>query len=131
MDSPHYFFRRAVANTDLPPDAVARLLHDPDPGVRRNVARRNNVAPAQLVRIITEVGDDPFVLPKLVDLPHFPPSAYEQFATSAEPRLRAMCDKAPGRPAALVAALACDEHDQVRSAARRTPTCHLSSSPPC
>jgi hypothetical protein len=30
VDSPHYFFRRAVASTDLPPDAVARLLRDPD-----------------------------------------------------------------------------------------------------
>jgi hypothetical protein len=117
VDSPHYFFRRAVANTDLPPDAVQRLLRDPDPGVRRNVARRNNVAPAELVRIITEVGDDPSVLPELVDLPQFPPSAYEQFATSAEPRLRARCGRAPGLPDTLVAALARDEVDQVRCAA--------------
>jgi hypothetical protein len=117
VDSPYFFFRRAIANTELPPDAVGRLLRDPDPGVQRNVARCNKVPPEELARIVAEFGEDPSVAPNLTDLPHFPQSTYEHFATSADPEVRELCAQASHLPDALVAKLATDRVDDVRCAA--------------
>ncbi|MFC0532112.1 hypothetical protein [Phytohabitans kaempferiae] len=122
LDSPHAFFREAVAaSPGLPRQAIDRLLADPDIEVRR-IAAKTHDAPAQILeQLVRDHGDTMHIRPLLVERPNFPRAAFADFAVSELPRLRrlALCDK--DLPANLVDLLTSDPEPHVRRAAAEHP----------
>lgn len=122
LDSPHVFFREAVAaSPDLPQHAIDRLLADPDPNVRLIVAKRYDVPGDVLERLVHDHGDIMHILPLLVERPTFPPAAFARFATSDLARLRLLALLGKDLPAAFVAELAADPEKHIRQAAAEHP----------
>jgi hypothetical protein len=122
LDSPHAFFREAVAaSADLPPHAIDRLLADPDVQVRRIVAKTHNVPADALERLVREHGDTMHLLPLLVERPTFPRSAFADFAVSDQTRLRRLALYDQQLPAPLVGQLAADSEADIRRKAAEHP----------
>jgi hypothetical protein len=115
LDRPYTVFRRSLAtHDDLPQEAIARLQHDPAPGVRRTIARRPNTSGECLERVVRECGEDWGCRPLLVEHPNFPTAAFLRFADESEPQLRALACCSPLLPAHVVARLSRDEDRWVR-----------------
>jgi hypothetical protein len=122
LESPHTFFRQALADSpDLPDDAVLRLLADPDPQTRRIAARNHDVPGPILEQLVTEHGEDHSFRPLLIEHPNFPPDAFSRFAKSHDTRLRRLACQHPGLPADLVAVIAADPDPATRRAAAEHP----------
>lgn len=122
LDSPHFFFRRAVAASQgLPQHAVDRLLTDPDLEVRRIVARTNDVPGDVLERLVRDHGETMHIRPLLVEHPNFPPAAFARFAVSDHARLRRLALHDKDLAATLVGRLAADPEPYVRRAAAEHP----------
>lgn len=123
LASPFPYLRRAVAGTDLPPEAVNRLHDDPDPEVRRIAARRSPDLSGELLeRLVRECGENPkFGPPTLHERPNFPRAAFLDYAVAPDPRLRHLACADPGLPADLVAQLSADPESHVRVAAAGHP----------
>jgi hypothetical protein len=115
LDRPYAVFRRALAtHSDLPEEAIARLQYDPDPGVRRTIARRRDTPGDLLETVVRECGEDWGCRPLLVEHPNFPTAAFLRFADESKPQLRALACRDPVLPAAIVARLARDDDRWVR-----------------
>lgn len=122
LDSPHVFFREAVAaSPDLPQHAIDRLLADPDPRIRQIVAKTHDVPGDVLEELVREHGDIMHILPLLVERPTFPPAAFVRFAASDHARLRRLALYGKDLPATFVARLVADPEPHIRRAAAEHP----------
>ncbi|MFJ6785557.1 hypothetical protein [Streptomyces yangpuensis] len=123
LDSPFPFLRYSLAACagDLPQDTVERLLKDADPYVQKIAALYADSPPTtELVRIVWEHGDHLKISPGILGRPDFPAEAYERFATSQKPQLRAAAAAAPLSTDSLET-LAGDNEPWVRAAAAGNP----------
>jgi hypothetical protein len=115
LGRPFTVFRRSLAtHDDLSPEAIARLQHDPAPGVRRTIARRPDTPGDFLERVVRECGEDWGCRPLLVEHPNFPAAAFLRFADELEPQLRALACRSSLLPAHVVERLSRDEDRWVR-----------------
>jgi hypothetical protein len=115
LDRPYAVFRRSLAtHDDLPAEAIARLRHDPDPGVRQRIARRSDTPGDFLEKVVRECGENWKCRPLLVDHPNFPTAAFLRFADESNPQLRRVACRDPLLPAAVVMRLSRDEDRWVR-----------------
>lgn len=122
LDSPHDFFRRAVASSSgLPEQAIERLLIDPDIETRRIVARANPVPGEVLERLVVDHGETWHIRPLLVERPDFPRDALARFASSDLARLRLLALRNEGLAGEVVTSLAGDSDPHVRRAAAEHP----------
>ncbi|HYN94292.1 MAG TPA: HEAT repeat domain-containing protein [Pilimelia sp.] len=122
LDSPHAFFREAIAaSADLPQHAINRLLADPDVQVRRILAKTHDVPGDALEGLVRDHGDSMHLLPLLVERPTFPRSAFADFAVSDQTRLRRLALHDKQLPAHLVGRLAVDSDPYIRRAAAEHP----------
>jgi hypothetical protein len=122
LDSPHYFFRQAVAaSSGLPQHAIDQLLADPDIHTRRIAAMIHGAPADVLEQIVREHGEVHHLPPLLVERPNFPREALARYATSDLARLRHLACHDPDLPPELVARLAADTETHVRRAAAEHP----------
>lgn len=122
LDCPHHRFRRVLASChDLPEEAWQRLDNDPDVQVRRIAARRPDVPPEVLERLIRAHGEVFHVSPLLVEHPNFPRQALRTFVDEPDPRIRYVALQDPDLPVPALHRLATDEEDFLRRGAARHP----------
>ncbi|MFD9106705.1 hypothetical protein ACFVZN_37240 [Streptomyces virginiae] len=132
VDSPLAFLRYGVASCagSLPEEAAEHLLNDPDPYVQKIAALyANSPSAAHLERIVWEHGDHRKIHPGILGRPDFPRQAYQRFATSENPQLRAAAAAAT-LPADILGKLAVDDAPEVRAAAASNPSLPLHCLPP-
>ncbi|GGN51872.1 hypothetical protein FHR83_009260 [Actinoplanes campanulatus] len=110
--------RRAAQHHDLSLDLVAALAHDPDSGVRLELALHHPQAPAEL--LLRSYLEDPgqSVLPSR---PGFPAAGLARFAGHADPRIRRLVALDPQADPAVLIALTEDPDSGVREAMARCP----------
>ena len=122
LDSPVPFVRRAVArSTDLPPDAVARLLADPDPSVRQVLAEHHPDTPPDL---LVDLARRSF--PAKLTLsrhPNFPADEIVAYANSGNESDRIVAAEHPRVPDDAAAGLARTASASVRRALAANPAC--------
>ncbi|MFC9328436.1 hypothetical protein [Kitasatospora sp. NPDC057015] len=116
--------RRAAVDPGLPPDLVARLSCDPDPGVRVLLAQNHPQAPAALLLrgFLEYTGRERW---SLTTRPNFPTGGLAGYAEAADPMVRRLALLSPRTPPATVDRLSADLDPDVRADAARHP--HLSS----
>ncbi|MEV6833256.1 hypothetical protein AB0N17_01770 [Streptomyces sp. NPDC051133] len=119
--SGHPLLRRAAAEErTLPPDLVARLADDDDPGVRVLLAQNHPDAPAALLlRSFLECTGPERA--RLTSRPDFPRTGLAAYAGHADPQVRALAARDPDTAPATVERLTRDPDPQVRSAGARHP----------
>lgn len=123
LNSPLAYLRCGVAmNTaDLPADAFARILRDPDPEVQRVAALyATAIRPDDLERIVREHGDFGKFANGIKGRADFPEGAYLRFATSEDAALREAA-AARDLPPAMLDILAADPDPFVREATAVNP----------
>jgi hypothetical protein len=119
LDSPYSCFRASAARSpSLPPEAVARLLHDEANIVRTTAARHapHLVDPATAERIDREFRPHQKVSGRPADDFTLPPETLRRLATDPDPRMRALAPRDPDLPAHLAERLATDADISVRRA---------------
>ncbi|MFF9015945.1 translation initiation factor 2 [Streptomyces sp. NPDC014870] len=120
--SAHPLLRRRVAhNPELPPELVALLAADDDPGVRIVLAQHHPEAPPELLlRCYLEyTGRN---RDRLLGLPRFPVAGLgARFGTAEDPAVRLLATMDPDAEPALVDALTRDADARVRAGAARNP----------
>lgn len=120
--SAHPLLRRRVAhNPELPPELVALLAADDDPGVRVVVAQHHPEAPPKLLLRCyleyTGMNRD-----RLLGLPRFPVAGLAaRFGTAEDPAVRLLATLDPEADPVLVDALTRDPDPRVRAGAARNP----------
>ncbi|QKW24116.1 hypothetical protein HUT16_06045 [Kitasatospora sp. NA04385] len=124
LDSPHPVFRRAAAaSTDLPAEARARLLADPDNEVALAAARSSSdpIDPVTAERL--DRGHRPFKRMRWrpADAFPLPVQTLRRLAADPAPRMRLLALRDPDLPAALLERLAADPEERVRRAAASHP----------
>ncbi|MFI8183854.1 hypothetical protein OG539_06360 [Actinacidiphila glaucinigra] len=113
-------FRTELASCrDLPRDAWRRLDGDPDLGVRRAAARRPDVPPAVLERLVRAHGDH--VRPPLVEHPNFPRHRLRSFVDEVDPGVRRVALEDPGLPEPALERLAAAEESFLRRGVAQHP----------
>ncbi|GAA4983833.1 hypothetical protein [Kitasatospora paranensis] len=112
--------RRAAYDPGLPPDLVARLSCDPDPGVRVLLAQNHPHAPATLLlRCLLEyTGRDRWAL---TTRPNFPTAGLAGYADAPDPVIRRLALLDPRTPPGTVDRLSADPDPDVRADAARHP----------
>lgn len=122
LDSPYPVFRRVLASSrGLPDEAWRRLDADPDLGVRRAAARRPDVPPDVLERLLRAHGDVSHIRPTFVEHPRFPRHRLHTFAGEPSPHARCLALKDPELTEPLLEQLAADTEPFVRRATARHP----------
>jgi hypothetical protein len=118
--SPYICFRRSAARSrSLPADAVMRLLHDDDSGVRTTMATHappDLLDPATAERIDREFKPDKKMNWRPADAFVFPPQTLRRFATDPDPRMRRLAPRDPNLPTEVAERLATDADSTVRRA---------------
>ncbi|GAB3880054.1 hypothetical protein GCM10029964_033520 [Kibdelosporangium lantanae] len=117
-DSPIPEFRAAVARR---PELAARFDDDENWTVRRAAARRPDVPPDVLERLVTEHGPERKSGPFPLTHPNFALEAFVRLAAHPEPSRRSYALHSPDLPADVVAELAHDHAAGVRRAAAGHP----------
>lgn len=131
VDSPYLCFRASAAeSTALPPEAVARLLNDPESDVVTTAARHapHLVDLATAERVDRQFRPDKPTTWRPADDFTFPPETLRRFATDPDPRMRCLAPRDPDLPRALAEKLATDPDHSVRHAVaghRNLPTSRL------
>jgi hypothetical protein len=120
VSSPYICFRRSAARCQsLPADAVVRLLHVDDSGVRTTMATH---APPHLVDLATAERIDRESRPdkktnwRPADAFAFPTQTLRRFANHPDPRMRCLAPRDPDLPTELAERLAADPDSAVRRA---------------
>lgn len=122
LDCPHKTFRRVLASSrDLPEEAWHRLDNDPDVQVRRIAARRPDVPPAVLERLVRAHGDVHHHSPLLVEHPNFPRHALRAFIDEPDSRVRGLALEDPDLPVPALQQLAADSESFLRRGTARHP----------
>ncbi|MGW4809591.1 hypothetical protein [Kitasatospora sp. NPDC004272] len=124
LDSPHPVFRRAAAaSPDLPAEARARLLADPDNEVALAAARSSPdpIDPATAERL--DRGHRPVKRMRWrpADMFPLPVEILRRLADDPAPRMRLLALRDPELPAHLLERLAAAPEDHVRAAAASHP----------
>ncbi|MFJ9952125.1 hypothetical protein [Kitasatospora sp. NPDC091207] len=112
--------RRAAHDPGLPPDLVARLSCDADPGVRVLLAQNHPQAPAELLldSFLAYTGRERW---SLTTRPNFPTEDLAGYAGAADPMVRRLALLSPQTPPGTVAQLSADPDPDVRADAARHP----------
>ncbi|MEU5387057.1 hypothetical protein [Kitasatospora cineracea] len=117
LDSPHPAFRRAAAaSPDLPAEARARLLADPDNEVALAAAASSPdpIDPVTAERLDREHRPAKRMRWRPADRYPLPVETLRRLATDPDPRMRQLALREPELPAALLERLAADPEEPVR-----------------
>ncbi|MFE1321899.1 hypothetical protein [Kitasatospora phosalacinea] len=123
LDSPHPVFRRAAASPDLPAEARARLLADPDNEVALAAARSSPdpIDPATAERLDRGHRPAKRMRWRPADAFPLPVETLRRLADDPAPRMRLLALRDPELPAHLLEHLATDPEEHVRAAAASHP----------
>ncbi|MFD7734641.1 hypothetical protein ACFV6F_30200 [Kitasatospora phosalacinea] len=124
LDSPHPVFRRAAAaSPDLPAEARARLLADPDNEVALAAARSSPdpIDPVTAERLDREHRPRKRMRWRPADAYPLPVETLRRLADDPAPRMRLLAPRDPDLPADLLERLAGDPEERVRRAAASHP----------
>ncbi|GLW72543.1 hypothetical protein Kpho02_48420 [Kitasatospora phosalacinea] len=124
LDSPYPVFRRAAAaSPDLPAEARARLLADPDNEVALAAARSSPdpIDPVTAERLDREHRPAKRMRWRPADAFPLPVETLRRLADDPVPRMRLLALRDPDLPAHLLERLATDPEDHVRAAAASHP----------
>lgn len=124
LDSPHLAFRRAAAaSPDLPAEARARLLADPDNEVALAAAcsSPDPIDPVTAERLDREHRPVKRMRWRPADAHPLPVETLRRLADDPAPRMRQLALRDPELPAALLERLAADPDDRVRRIAASHP----------
>lgn len=115
LDCPHAVFRRVLASCrDLPEEAWRRLDDDPELLVRHAAARRPDVPPEVLERLVRAHGEISHLRPWLTDHPRFPRHLLRTFADEPGANVRVVALQDPELPVPFLWRLADPDESWLR-----------------